>query len=293
MDDRHLRCLCGPRETDEVPPMRGEFVDVGGTRLYYYAAGTRDGGDPVVFLHGFPGSSHGWRLTVQLMPAGHRLVVPDLMGSGRSDGPGRLGGTLDDHARLVTGLLDDLGIDRAALVGHGFGGAVALSVAAAHPGRVSALCLISTPAWAEWPRRLARLARVAAPLGSVLGAAVLASFVHGSALCGFANREAGRRSLDVSLRASAARLGLDAIRANLRAQHDPAIAALAPRLGALRVPVAVLWGAADPFLDASVGRRLQAAIPGATFEVIPGARHFVAEDAPDQCARAIRAVLER
>lgn len=271
--------------------MRGEFVDVGGTRLYYYAAGTRGGGDPVVFLHGFPGSSHSWRLVVPLMPEGRRLVIPDLMGSGRSDGPGPGGGAIGDHANLITGLLDDLGVERAALVGHGFGGAVALAVAVDQPARVSALALVATPAFDAWPRRLARLARLAAPLGGVLGPAVLASFVHGSALRGFADREAGRRSLDVSLRASASRLGLDAVRANLRALRDPALGALAPRLAGLPLPVAVVWGAADPFLDPSVGQRLQAAIPGATLTVIPGARHFVAEDAPEQCARAIRAAL--
>lgn len=278
---------------DEVPAMRGEFVDVGGTRLYYYAAGSRGGGDPVVLLHGFPGSSHSWRMVAPLLPEGRRLVVPDLVGSGRSDGPGRGGGTLDDHAALIAGLLDDLGIARTVLVGHGFGGAVALAIAVKDPARVSALALIGTPAFAEWPRRLARLARLTAPLGGALGPAVLASFVHGSALRGFADPEVGRRSLDVSLRASASRLGLGALRANLRVQHDPAIRALAPRLAGLAVPTAVIWGEADPFLDQSVGRRLQGAIPGATLTIIPGARHFVAEDAPDQCARAIRAVLDR
>ncbi len=273
--------------------MRGEFVDVAGRRLYYYAAGTRGRGDPVVLLHGFPGSSHSWRLVVPLLPEGRRVVVPDLAGSGRSDGPGAAGGTLHDHAALVTGLLDNLGIERAALVGHGFGGGVALAMAVAHQSRVAALALIGTPAFGAWPRRLGRLARLAAPFGGALGPAVLASFVHGSALRGFADRDAGRRSLDISLRASASRLGLDAIRANLRAQQDPAIATLAADLAHLSVPTTVIWGEADPFLDPSVGRRLRDAIPGATLALIPGARHFVAEDAPDQCARAIRALLER
>ena len=49
--------------------MRGEFLDLGGARLYYYAAGTRGAGDPVVFLHGFPTSSHLWRDVVPLVPA--------------------------------------------------------------------------------------------------------------------------------------------------------------------------------------------------------------------------------
>ncbi len=64
--------------------MRGEFLDLSGARLYYYAAGTRGAGVPVVFLHGFATSGHLWADVVPLMPAGHRLVVLDLLGYGRS-----------------------------------------------------------------------------------------------------------------------------------------------------------------------------------------------------------------
>jgi pimeloyl-ACP methyl ester carboxylesterase len=48
--------------------MRGEFIDVNGARLYYYAAGSRGVGEPVVFLHGFPTSSHLWTEVVPLVP---------------------------------------------------------------------------------------------------------------------------------------------------------------------------------------------------------------------------------
>ena len=65
--------------------MRGEFVEVGIHRLYYYAAGTRGEGDPIILLHGFPTSGHVWGNLVALLPAGHRIVVPDLLGFGRSD----------------------------------------------------------------------------------------------------------------------------------------------------------------------------------------------------------------
>ena len=50
--------------------MRGEFLDLSGARLYYYAAGTRGVGVPVVFVHGFPTSSHLWSEVVPLMPNG-------------------------------------------------------------------------------------------------------------------------------------------------------------------------------------------------------------------------------
>lgn len=266
--------------------MRGEFVDVGGTRLYYYAAGSRGAGDPVLFLHGFPGSSHSWRLMAPLMPEGRRRVVVDLVGCGRSDGPGRTPLHVGTQATLITGLLDDLQIGRAAIIGHGAGGAIAQAVAVDAPDRVSALALMSCPAFGE-QLRLAHMARVVAPAARLLGPSLLASFVHGSAVRGYVDRADGGRSLDVSLRAYPAHLGAPAIVANLVALRDPGIAAYGRRLAEITAPTLILWGENDPFISPSVGARLRDAIPGATLDVIPGARHFIHEEAPERCARAV------
>ena len=85
--------------------MRGEFIDVNGARLYYYAAGSRGVGEPVVFLHGFPTSSHLWTEVVPLVPKGHRVVVVDLLGYGRSDRPA--GRDSDELAIRVAAGRDD------------------------------------------------------------------------------------------------------------------------------------------------------------------------------------------
>ena len=98
--------------------MRGEFIDVNGARLYYYAAGTRGAGEPVVFLHAFPTSSHLWTEVVPLVPKGHRVVVVDLLGYGRSDRPAGRDVSVRGHAERVVGLLDALSINYACIVGH-------------------------------------------------------------------------------------------------------------------------------------------------------------------------------
>jgi pimeloyl-ACP methyl ester carboxylesterase len=59
------------------------------------------------------------------------------------------------------------------------------------------------------------------------------------------------------------------------------------------VPTAVIWGADDPFLSASNGERIKAAIPGATLDVIPRVRHFAAEEAPERCAEVVAELLGR
>jgi len=105
--------------------MRGEFVDLNGVRLYYYAAGTRGAGEPIVFLHGFPTSGHLWNDVVPLVPAGHRVVVLDLLGYGRSDRPLGRPVSIRGHAERVIELLDLLGINYACVVGHDVGGGIA------------------------------------------------------------------------------------------------------------------------------------------------------------------------
>lgn len=276
--------------------MRGEFVDLGVTRLYYYAAGTRGAGEPVVFLHGFPASGTLWHGVVREMPEGHRLVVVDLLGFGKSDRPGLASLTAVAHAERVRLLLDDLGISAACIVGNGMGGAVAQALALNAPARVTRLCLVNSTAFDEWPRRAARLARFAAsvpPVGRALGAPLLAGLVHGSLLKGFAGPENSRHALDNYLRAYTMRLGVDALLSQLRAIHDPTVAGLGARLSRVTQPTSVVWGAHDPWLATTLGERLQSAIPGATLEIIPDAGHFSPEDAPARVAAAVAALLRR
>ncbi|HEX6640346.1 MAG TPA: alpha/beta fold hydrolase, partial [Thermoanaerobaculia bacterium] len=105
--------------------MRGEFLDLDGARIYYYAAGSRGAGEPVIFIHGFPTSSHLWTKIVPLMPQGHRLVVVDLLGYGRSDRPLGRDVSLRGHADRTLAVMDLLGINYACVVGHDVGGGIA------------------------------------------------------------------------------------------------------------------------------------------------------------------------
>lgn len=272
--------------------MRGEFIDVGGERLYYYAAGVRGAGVPVVFLHGFPTSSRLWHAVVRDFPPGHRLVVVDLPGYGRSDPP-HAGSGCQAHADAVIALLDELRIERTALVGHGLGGAVAQAVALTDQQRISHLALVSSAAFGVTPRRFARLARTVRPVAKLLSPALLAGLVHGGVKRGFADPERSRLTLDTCLQPFTTPIGRDALAANLRAIGADGSAAHAPALGELTMPTAILWGDHDPFYPLAHGRRLHDAILGSTFAVIPDARHFVPEDAPDAVISALGRLLAR
>lgn len=102
-------------------------------------------GTPVVLLHGFPDSGRLWRNQVPpLVGAGFQLIVPDLRGFGRSDKPAEVEAySMPLLAGDVFGMLDSLGVERAHLVGHDWGAALAWGIAALAPERVDHLTALS------------------------------------------------------------------------------------------------------------------------------------------------------
>lgn len=271
--------------------MRGEFLDLDGHRLYYYAAGTRGAGEPVLFLHGYPSSSHLWGRVVRAMPAGHRLIVLDQLGYGRSDRPDGAAVSVSAHARRALQVLDVLNVPQACVVGHDLGGAVAQWLAVMAPGRITRMALVNSVGLDGWPRWRTRIARSLSTVARRLPASLVAGEAYASLVRGFADREEGRRDLDVFLRPFAQPLGRGALLAHLAAQRPDETSVM--DLSAVRVPTTIVHGARDPFVPASLSRRLQRAIPGATLEVIADARHFTPLDAPDRVAAAVEALLAR
>ncbi len=112
-------------------------------RFHVREAGSADA-PPLLMLHGWPESSYCWKGVAEALGDDLRMIVPDLRGLGDSER------TLDDgaYAKQALGedmlsLLDTLGIDRCAVAGHDWGGAVAQEVALAAPERVSRLVLLN------------------------------------------------------------------------------------------------------------------------------------------------------
>ena len=273
--------------------MRGEFVDVHGARLYYYAAGTRGVGEPVVFLHGFPTSGHLWGEVVAKMPAGHRIVVVDLLGYGRSDSPGAHPLTIRAHTERVIGLLDALGITTACIVGHHLGGAIAQMMAVHFPLRVSRLVLVDSVAFTGWPKRDLRLVRALLPLVRRLPTHWILPVVRADLERGYADAARAVHSIEKYQRPFVGELGRRAFLRHIAALDARETQALAFQLGDIDAPTAVIWGEHDPFVPIAMGRRIASAIRGARFDVVADARHFTPEDAPRRVAQLIGELLAR
>ena len=273
--------------------MRGEFLDLSGARLYYYAAGTRGAGVPAVFIHGFPTSSHLWNEVIPLIPPGHRLVVLDLLGYGRSDRPGSRRVDAQAHAERVVEVLDELRINRACIVGHGMGGGIAQLIATQFATRVSHLCLVDSVGLDRWPSVATRAARVTAVAARFLPPGMMTRVLRADVVRGYGDPERANRSIDLYLRPFDGPDGRDAAAAHIKGLPGIDTSALAARLSAIAAPTAIVCGQQDRAIPLSVARRLHESIPASTLDVIAGARHFTPEEAPQQVADAIERLLRR
>ncbi len=271
--------------------MRGEFLDLSGARLYYYAAGTRGAGDPVVFIHGFPTSGHLWNDVVPLVPAGHRIVVLDLLGYGRSDRPLARPVDVRAHAERVVELLDELRVPRACIVGHGVGGGIAQSLAIRHRERVSSLCLVDSVAFDRWPTIEGRVARASLPVTRFLPPRLLLAILRRDLRRGYGDPDRATRSLDLYLRPFVGPDGRAALVSHIHALTTDETRELGGQLSRIAAPTAIVWGQQDRVIPLWVGKRLQQAIPGATLDVVPDGRHFTPEESPRQVADVIARLI--
>jgi len=131
-------------------------------------------GYPVVLVHGFPETSYSWRhVAPALRDAGFRVITYDLRGCGGSSGPEQIDGyALTDQVGDLIGMLDRLGIERAAVVGHDWGSIIVYVAALRHPERISHVVSLNVP-HLGWPAGFPAIGtireRFADRLGYVLG----------------------------------------------------------------------------------------------------------------------------
>lgn len=130
--------------------------NVCGYDLSYLEAGT---GQTVLFLHGFAVSSEYWRPTLSLLAdCGYHAVALDILGFGNSEKSDTAPYSLHLYADLAIGLLDALGVEQAAIVGHSFGGKLAIATTILFPQRISHLVAMDNDGFLRAPSQLMRKA---------------------------------------------------------------------------------------------------------------------------------------
>ncbi|WP_369190784.1 alpha/beta fold hydrolase [Streptomyces sp. R08] len=262
----------------ELPSMQESLLDVAGKEIFVAETGD---GPPVLLLHGGgPGASgmSNYQRNIGELAKEYRVIVPDLPGYGRStkgvDGADPFG-HLDDAIR---GLLDELGLDKAHLVGNSYGGACALRLALDTPDRVDRMVLMGP--------------------GGVGTTRALPTPGLNSLLNYYSGDGPSRLKLEKFIRTylvfNAADVPDGVIDARYRDSIDPEVVAAPPlrrpkslravwkmdftrdaRLSRLPVPTLVLWGAADKVNRPSGGRMLAERMPNCDLYEVANTGHWV------------------
>lgn len=254
-----------------------QFAEVDGLRIRYAGRGTATG-VPVLFLHGFGGDLDNWLFNLDAVSEKAQVIALDLPGHGQSTVrlPGAGIGAL---AGFVARFMEVLGIERAHLVGHSMGAAIAAQLALDDPQRVASVALIA-----------------AAGLGPEIDAGYTEDFVAASSRRElkrvleqlFANPElVSRQMVDDVLKYKRLDGVTELLRALGRALFSGGQQAEQPglRLGQAGKPVLVIWGREDRIIPA---HHAGAAPPGATVEVLDGAGHLVQMERANDVNRLLK-----
>ena len=260
-------------------------ISVTGLRSPLIQAGPQDAPEAVVFLHGNPGSRLDWQALVEGVGEFGRALAFDMPGFGQADAPRDFGYRVEDYAEFIDGALGELGVDRAHLVVHDFGGSFGFCWGAAHPDALASCVMFNTGTWAHgrW-HRVARLWR-----RPIVGELVMAA----------TNRRAWRKSLSAGPALPSAMIDRmyddfdrDTRRTVLRLYRAtpvpyPAAAGWVRELAELDRPALIVWGASDPFLSERRIEDLKEPFPSAEVVRLDGSGHFPFADDPRGSAEAV------
>lgn len=259
--------LSDRRAAPPAPPTAGA-CEVGGHRLGWEAHGHADR-PAVVLLHHGLGSRHTWRPHLPVLAgAGWRAIAYDRWGYGASDPRPALDlpGFATDLQDLLA-LMDELGVRRAALLGHSDGGTVALYFAARHPERVAALIVVAAHIYVE-PAMLPGMQAVARAFET-----------------------------DPRLREGLRRMHGDKVESVFRNWYHGWLRPehltwdMRPLLRQIACPALVVQGEADEYASPQHARDLAAAIPNAELWLVPGGTHLFPQEEPEAFCRRVVAFL--
>jgi haloacetate dehalogenase len=271
-----------------------------GLRMHYLRGGD---GPPVVFLHGWPQTSHCWRKVLPALAGDYTVIAPDLRGYGRTDKP-RDGYDKRTMAADVSALVESLGFDRVAVVGHDRGARVGHRWGLDRPDQVSRLAVLdilpTREVWRRWSLDIARrywhwVFHLQPDLPERLAGADVAGYL-GYFFERWTYQRAGLEPEAVAeyVRAFSApgalRAGFDDYRASFPhdAEADDADHAAGKRL---HMPVLALWGQAALFGVAPVVEVWGDYADDVTGQAIEDCGHFLAEERPDELVALLRPFL--
>ena len=273
-------------------PYQPKYVDVEGLRMAYVEAGE---GDPILLLHGEPAWGYLYRRMIPALANVGRVIVPDLIGFGRSDKPIASNAySIRSHVRWLRGFVCDLDLSRVTMVGHDWGGSLGMRVLAETPERFVRLVTMNTgispggllgDAFSQWRRFSQRVdfLDVALVINRTLRRHHLNEAEATAYNAPFPGPEYQMAALTFPR--------LVPLRADSPGAYDNRVAI--EKLKTLTLPVLLLWSA-DDAITALAEPFLRGIFPNVAPPLaIENAGHFIQEDAGEEVAERILEWLGR
>ena len=263
--------------------------EVGGARTRLLQAGPADATEAVVFVHGNPGSADDWERLVAATATqtGLRALAFDLPDFGETEAPPGFDHSTLGYATFLSQALERLGVERAHLVAHDFGGPIGLVWAMFRPDTLASVTLIDTgllPGYRwHWMARIWRRPAIGEIFQAITTRRAFRLLLNRGEPRGLPRDFVERMYDHFDRRTRRAVLKL------YRATPDPGgmsenlIGVFGPR----DVPALVIWGEHDAYLPASYAVRQREAFPSADVHVLPASGHWPFADAPETVERLL------
>ena len=256
----------------------------------------------IILMHGFPDNLHLYdRLSPYLSPP-RRVIAFDFLGWGASDKPSGYPYTASNQVGDLDAVITQLRLQRVILVAHDASGPPAIDWALDQSDRVAGLVLLNTyyctmptlrPPEAIWLFSTPVVRNIARPVSQMFGFWIFGHMYRWQV--GRFFRDAEVRDQFLPLLFQQFEASPSARPAFFRLNEDllPTIRSrtrVLQKLREFRRPVRIIFGDADPYLNAGVARRFHELVPGSELFLVPGARHFVQMDEPARVAQLILAM---
>lgn len=247
-------------------------------------------GPPIVLVHGTPSWSYLWRNVVPVLARHATVYLFDLLGYGDSERREGNDISITAQARLLGELLDYWRVDTPAIAGHDIGGAIVLRTHLIEQRAFRCIALLDAVVFSPWitPTTRHQLAHLEAyatmpvHIYEQVAAAHLRTAVY---------RPMAADTLAAYMAQWHGPSGQKAWYNKLIHFREEQTAEFEPLLGTIGVPVLVVWGERDAWLDPALAERLQRVIPQAEVRLLPEAGHFVMDDAPEKVAHLLATFL--
>lgn len=251
-DDEPLASASSAGQTP-VDGERSQSVTIAGHPIHWFEYG--EGNRVLLLLHGLSGSSRWWMRNIPDLARRYRVIVPDLIGFGRSHNRWRVP-PLDQAAQVLEEWIVELGLSELVLIGHSMGGQIAIHLAAAQPAWLERLALVDAAGIprALSPGKMIRLAAESTPVWRWGDPRFLRTIASDAWTAG-----------PLVLARSVWNILRDDIR---------------PLLPRIQVPTLIVWGERDKLVPLKDAWKLRDDIPNARLAVLRGAAHNPMVDRP-------------